>query len=332
MRRNSMPNKGVPLSVDYQKDLPARPGSSFDSWYVICNFECDGNKLAFEWHHQTVTITSEMKMVTAEFLLMNASENLSIHNALTEPGSETSRADEEKLCVLSSWGEFSGDNSKMTLKLDVAEGKVDVVLKPKKEVLYNGTTGLLYLAGTDSHQFSFPNMDIEGTLTIKGKEYTIKNTTAWFDRQWGFGFSQTEGFGPGMFQVSWLWLGMTLNDDKSEAISLWDAYTADGKHAFATFLKKDGSQVNALADIKYDEVWTSKKSGKNYPRIVSISIPSEDFNVKLVSMIDDPEFVREGVNISGCQTLCNVTGTYKGKPIARDVVLEMLGDVCGEAY
>lgn len=334
MRKNLMSNKGVPLSVDYQKDLPAMPGAFFDSWYVICDFECEGKKLGFEWHHQIIDGGPAGRVVTAEFLLMNGTENMCIHNALTEPVSEANGADTETMRVFSDWGEFSGDTNKMMLKLAVAEGKLDIVLTPKKEVLYNGTTGLLHFIASDSHQFSFPNMDIKGILTIKGEEYPIKNTTAWFDRQWGFTLSEIESvapFKPGMYQLSWLWLGMTLNDDNNEAISLWDAYQTDGRHAFATFLKKDGSQVNALADITYDEIWTSKKSGKSFPRIVKISIPSEDFKIKLVSMIDDPEFIREGINICGCQTLCNVTGMYKGNSIDRNVVLEMIGDICGEA-
>lgn len=333
MRKNFLPNNGVPLSVDYKKDLPAKPETAFDSWYVISNFECDGEELGFEWHHQTINAGPMGALNTAEFLLMNGTENICFHNALTEPISEKNGADFNKMRVYSSWGEFSGDHNKMILKLEAEDGKLDVVLTPKKEVLYNGTTGLLDFVGADSHQFSFPNMEIEGTLTIRGKEYTIKNTTAWFDRQWGYTLSNKESVmeaKPGVVQLSWLWLGMTLNDDNSEAISLWDAYGANGKNAFATILKKDGTQINVLVDITYDEIWNSKKSGRNYPRVVNIDIPSEDINLRLVSMIDDPEFVRNGTGICGCQNLCDVTGSYKGNPIARKVVLEMIGDICGE--
>ncbi|MDS0526695.1 carotenoid 1,2-hydratase [Clostridium sp. SHJSY1] len=333
MRKNLLPNQGVPLSVDYKKDLPGKLGACFDSWYVICDFEYEGEKLGFEWHHQTINL-GEMGVVnTAEFLLMNGTKNICFHNALTEPVSKKNGVDVEKMCVYSSWGEFSGNHNKMKLKLEVEDAQLDVVLTPKKEVLYNGTTGLLHFIGADSHQFSFPNMDIEGTLVTRGKEYKIKNTTAWFDRQWGYTSSDKESVVPmksGVVQLAWLWLGMTLNEDNSEAISLWDAYGVNGKNAFATILKKDGTQRNVLVDITYDEIWTSKKSGRNYPRIVNVSIPSEELNLKLESMIDDSEFVRNGVELYGCQTLCNVTGSYKGKPIERNVVLEMIGDICGE--
>lgn len=332
MRKNLKLNKGIPLSVNYITDLPAIKNTFFDSWYVICNFECEGEKLGFEWHHQTQNLGEIGQIVTAEFLLLNADKNICIHNTLTEPVSENNGSDTGNLNVFSNWGKLEGNHNEMRLTLDVDDSKLNVILKPQKEVLYNGTTGLLHFIASDSHQFSFPNMQINGSLVIKGKEYKITNTTAWFDRQWGFQQSNKEGvikYKPDMYQLSWLWLGMTLNDE-TEAISLWDAYQADGRHAFATFLKKDGTQINTLVDITYDGIWISKKTENSYPKIINISIPSEEFEIKIISLIEDPEFVRENVNIFGCQTLCSVTGTYQGKSINRNVIVEMLGDICGD--
>lgn len=332
MRKNAMPNKGIPLYVDYRRDLSAKPKSSIDSWYVISDFECEGQQLGFMWHQQLVNAGPSGRIITAEFLLMNGTENIWVNNAVTELVSEKSGADAEKMHVYSSLGELSGDYNQMTLKLEVAEGKLDVRLTPKKEVLYNGTTGLLDFMGTDSLQFSFPNMDIQGTFTIRGKEYRIKNTTAWLDRQWShrMDIESLAPQTPGTVPTAWLWLGMTLNDDRSGAISLWDNYSKDGRYAFATVLNKNGTQVNVKADVTYDKIWTSSKTGKHYPGVVTISIPSEDLNLKLASLIDEPEFVREEVDIVGCQSLCTVTGSYQGVPIDRHVVLEMIGDLCGE--
>ena len=177
-------------------------------------------------------------------------------------------------------------------------------------------------------------MAISDTLTMEGKTYQIKNATAWFDRQWGLELSKTESVGKmnGMFQQSWLWLGMTLNEKNTEAISLWDAYLVNGRHNFATFIHEDGTQNNTLAEITYEGVWTSKKSGNRYPRVIHIKVPQEELDITLTSMIDDPEFVRDKMGLCGCQNLCTVTGTYHGNPIQRDVVLEMINNVCGDAY
>ncbi|MDO4556124.1 MAG: lipocalin-like domain-containing protein [Lachnospiraceae bacterium] len=334
MNRNQMNNLGIPLSVNYKEDMTAKKDGSFDSWYVICNFEAEGEKLAFEWHQQSIKFGSGGRMSTAEFLLTNGSKNICKHNAFTELEGPDFGSDADRLHVFSSWGSLDGDYQKMTLKLQTATEAVDVTLVPTEQVLYNGTTGLLHFGNDDSYQFSFPNMAIAGTLTIEGKTYEIQNATAWFDRQWGFDLSKTESVGkaPGMFQRSWLWLGMTLNQRKTEAISLWDVYLAEGRHTFATFIHENGTQVNTLAEVTYEDIWKSSKSGNFYPRIVNIRVPEKELKLKLVSMVDDPEFVRDQMGLCGCQNLCTVTGSYHGEPIRRDVVLELINNVCGEAY
>ena len=334
MSRNQMKNQGIPLSVAVKRDMPAVEKGTFDSWYVICNFEAEGKKFAFEWHQQQLKLGPIGRMVTAEFLITNGTDDICKHNAITAPEGPKAGASHDKLHVWTEWGSMDGDEKRMTLKLKAGTEGVDVVLTPTEQVLYNGTTGLLHFGSNDSYEFAFPNMAIEGTFTFEGKDYQITNTTAWFDRQWGYELSKTETVGKqkGMFQQSWLWLGMVLNDEKTEAISLWDAYLKNGRFSFATFIHADGSQNNAVADVTYEGVYTSKASGNSYPRIVNVKVPQEDLDIRLESMISDPEFYREKMGLSGCQALCHVTGTYKGTRIDKDNVLEMINNVCGEAY
>lgn len=334
MKKNDMKNLGLPLAVDFDRDLPAKKDASFDSWYVICNFEAGGKKLAFEWHQQSVKIAM-LKLCTAEFLITDGSRDKCIHNALTEKASKKTGSNTDRLHVFSPWGSLEGDRKEMRLKLSVGSEAVDVVLKPTEQVLCNGTTGLLHFGTNDSYQYAFPNMEITGTLTVEGVPYEITGATAWFDRQWGLEMSKVETVGKlkGKFQQNWLWLGMTLNDEHTEAVSLWDTYVLRGRHCFATFVHADGSQNNAVANVEYEGVWTSQKSGNQYPKAVHIAVPQEQLELHLTSLITDPEFVREQTGICGCQILCDVTGSYKGAPIARSVVLELINNVCGgEAY
>ena len=154
--RNEMKNNGIPLSVDYVADMTAKKKASFDSWYVICNFEADGEKLAFEWHQQSLKFGPFGRMATAEFLLTNGSKNVCKHNALTEREGSKIGASEDKLHVFSEWGSMDGDHKKMTLKLSTGTEAVDVTLIPTEQVLYNGTTGLLHFGSNDSYEFAFP--------------------------------------------------------------------------------------------------------------------------------------------------------------------------------
>lgn len=90
--------------------------------------------------------------------------------------------------------------------------------------------------------------------------------------------------------------------------------------------------TNASADITYDDIWTSEKSGHSYPNIIHIQIPAEDFDVTLTSpaSVQNAEFVHEIKLLSGCQCLYHLSGTYKGNKIDCFVDVEMIGYVCGE--
>lgn len=332
MRKNLVPNQGVPLYVNSEKDLPAQKGAGIDSWYVISNFECDGEQLGFMWHQQMIDAGPAGQFLTAEFLLMDGNQNIWSNNSIAVPVSAQAGADQDKLNVYSPLGTLTGNRERMELKLHVDEGSLDAVLLPRKATLYNGTTGLLkFMGGINSYQFSFPNMDITGTFTLRGKTYSIEKTTAWFDRQWGFNGNPNTVGGTGMNKPAWLWLGMSLNEDDSGAISLWDCYGKDGRFAFATILNPNGTQVNAPAEVSYDRIWVSDKSGNSYPYVTHISIPTQDLDMTLTAVIEKPEFSREGNDIAGCQSFCKVTGTYQGRPMDRYAILEMVGDLCGEA-
>jgi predicted secreted hydrolase len=173
-------------------------------------------------------------------------------------------------------------------------------------------------------------MDVEGTVAIDGKEYKVKNATAWFDRQWA-GAPDADGDPMKIMSSSWLWLGMPLNEDLSAAISLWDLYVDGGRNACATILNKNGTQINVPASISYDDIWTSKNSGNKYPKKVNVAIPEEKLDFTLESLITNSDFVHsDGNGASGCQVLCKARGTYQGKAFNRNVIVEMIGDLCGK--
>jgi len=49
--------------------------------------------------------------------------------------------------------------------------------------------------------------------------------------------------------------------------------------------------------------------------------------VTLTALLDEPEFSHKGA-ATGCQSLCAVSGSYKGSPVDTMIVLEMIGNVC----
>lgn len=328
MKKNQLENKGVPLFVDATRDLPARAGATFDSYFVSSEFEHDGERYAFVWHQQSLF----GQLVTAEVQLTTTKGQVWSNNALTLPLGQGTSIAADKLDVRSPFGSLTGDREKMRLSLQVEDGTVEATLRPRRNVLYNGGEGLLkFLGNMDNHQYSFPNMDVEGTLTIKGESVPITNTTAWFDRQGGHADSASELLqGGGMDRLAWLWVGFPLNEDRSAAVSLWDSYASDGRHCFATVVDAEGRHANYPTEITYRDTWTSKRSGCTYPAAVDIAIPLADIALTLTIMPGDPEFHHPENGLSGFEALCRIEGSHVGEPISRYGFLEIVGDVCGD--
>lgn len=290
--------------------------------------------MGFEWHQQ-VADTEMGKVNNVEFFLMDGTNKIQYPNAYSSIGDSVNYSLSDKLEISSKFGKLTGDTNNMNLKLSSSDGSVDVTMQVKDK-LYNGTTGLLNFMG-NSYEYAYPNLVVNGTVNIKGSEYKVKNATAWFDRQWSVKMAQTDSsvsknrwWAPATyadFKESWLWIGMSLTD--SDAISLWDCYT-DKRNCFATLLHEDGTQVNTGMNVKYDDIWTSKKTGGSYPGKFTIDIPTEDLHLTFTKLSNNSEFTHATDGIYGCQNLMAVEGTYKGKTINKTVVVELIGNLCGK--
>lgn len=330
MRKNLQANKGCTHYMDSSEGMKPVPNAVVDSWYIISNFEDKGKILGLQWHVQTM---DNCKAISVEVMLNNATDNICISNEMTAPASEKNGVDKDRIHVFCDWGELIGDVNHMTLKMDVPEGSINISIKPR-DVLYNCATGFLPIAGGVCLQFAYPNMEVEGTVTIKGETYEVKNTTAWLDRQSqngvNDGINSVAPTDAGQYHLSWLWLGLPLGEKHDEAISLWDSCQADGRYCFATIMKRDGSHICAPTNVTYDEIWTSSRSGNSYPKKVHVSLPSQELELDVQALVDDAEYVHEGINLAGCQVLSKVDGTYQGTKVDSYVLLELINDVCGE--
>lgn len=335
VNKNNMVNKGFPKSVDIINDLKAVENVHTDSWYIKSEFECNGKKLGFTWHQGVSTTSLDgKKAMTLECLFMNVTDDTWINKNRLYSISDTANIDYDKMHVYSPGVDFSGDHHQMDLKVLIDDILLDMHFTTNGEVLYNGVTGLIEFGCSNSYQFSFPNMKMEGTLTIAGEEYKVTNATAWFDRQYGTMNNKKvpATLLPGV--TDWLWIGFSSLKDGKGAISLWDVYNPGSRNAFATILREDGTEANVLINIRYDDIWTSAKSGYKYPKTIHVDIPDEEFKLTLRCLADLKyvEFVHEGElkKLSGCQCLFDAQGTYKDTTINRICDVEIIGNLCGE--
>jgi hypothetical protein len=318
---------GVPLFVDADTDLVAKPGRLPGSWYLSCAFTSRGKTLGFLWHQMFPGHGTETR-----FLLANCSDGKWFPHVLAEPLGGAVGVSSSRCEVSSSYGTFSGDRSRLVLKVKAGSEAVDVVLVPGPEVLYNGTLGTLPLFGMQSYEYGFPNVVTNGTMTIDGEEFPIDSATAWFDRQFGSLADPSEPAGKGapidLDALSWTWLGMTVDPAGRQAISFWDVHQPSGKRStFLTFLREDGVQMNVEATVAYDRIWTSPESGHRYPGWARIAAPKIGLDVELRALLNRPEFVSEMQ--SGCQAPCQATGRFGSLAIDKPVIFEMVGNPGG---
>lgn len=332
MRRDQMPNSGLPLFVNPVKDLPAKEGNFMDSWYVNACVQVEGRVLGIQYHHQLQGSPMGL-LCNSEFALMDGTDHSYHPYALMCPVDENNGSDGTKLNAFSAWGALTGDEKKMTLKLASEDCQLNVTLENKGDLLINGTMGMIRFIGCDSYQFAYPNLVMNGTLTVAGKEYKLVNEHAWFDRQWSDRAIEGESVLrlPGVLQDSWVWFGIPLSPAKEEFLSFWDTVDQTGRHIFATVRTKDGQQKNVLCKTEYSDFWTGTmcEPGNTYPRTSRIIAEEIGLDITLKSMIENPE--SGNAMICGCQDLCHVTGTYNGAPVDTYTVLEIVNNVCGEA-
>ncbi|MCR5788867.1 MAG: carotenoid 1,2-hydratase [Lachnospiraceae bacterium] len=338
MRKNLLKNSGFPYSVDVASWLKPIKNSCTDSWYVKAEFQVEGQQYGFTWHEGTTLMpdpqdpSKQVTIISAESLFMDVEKDLFISNEITALPDEKNGVDPDCMRVYSKWGELSGDEKKMRLDLVIDDNEVHVDLEFNNEVMLNGGIGLIEFGSESSYEYAFPNMKMEGTVKIQGREFKIENAYAWFDRQVGLINQKDE---PRLLEAGrscWMWIGMPrLNGDRG-AISLWDVYNPGRRNAFATVIHEDGTERNVNCDITYDNIWTSETTGFSYPRTVNVDMPEEDIHFTMTCMSGgtNQEFVREPKGLSGCQCLYRTVGSYKGIPIDRAANVEMIGDLCGE--
>lgn len=333
MRKNLLKNDGFPYSVDVEKDLtPMQEANTGDSWYIKAEFEAAGTQYGFTWHEGLLSANGTT-LVSAEALFMSVKDDLYLNYDMTRPFAGKNGVDYETLHVYSEWGALRGDSREMALDLCVEDNEMHVTLTYNDEVLMNGVTGLIEAGNTSSYQYAFPNMKMNGYMVLRGQRIEIRNQYAWFDRQYGLINGKK---GAPLFLVgksSWLWIGISRLSGEKGAISLWDVYNPGHRNAYATVVRPDGSHANLPIDVTYDDVWISEISGFSYPRKIHVSIPAEQFTADFTCCTNGKSyhFLRQPKELSGCQCLYYMEGSYKGQPFARVNDVEMIGDLCGEA-
>jgi predicted secreted hydrolase len=157
------------------------------------------------------------------------------------------------------------------LSAQIRGASLDITLEPRKPAIGHGRNGFFpKLDGGRSLYFSFPRMEVNGTLTINGETLSVGGH-AWMDREFGqLGFCDR--------LRGWDWFAIQLDDNRELLIyRLRDGLHRQTTHSMATLIDRDHTVRQLGADdfeLAPLGAWQSPQSGNVYPVSWRVSVPS----------------------------------------------------------
>jgi predicted secreted hydrolase len=272
-------------------DLRPHPDADVDSYYIVSHASDDyGRSFTVLFHvflvykpipraqvavsvldETTLDYLSQVSVYTLEEILMTAvaaSNDMSLDIRTPHP-------DRSGPSATSVDASFIAKADGMTVRAVCPRGKctIAMTLKARGHILPNLVTGVIPFANGINYEYAFPTMETEGELVLNDKPYKVHGTS-WFDREWG-------RLGP----TKWTWMAIGVDGVQ---ISLWDQQSRDnpqsfaaGERAFATLLYPDGTVSVASATISEADIFQSSKSPERYASSWSVSIPTQQLELKL---------------------------------------------------
>ncbi|MFC1801338.1 lipocalin-like domain-containing protein [Nanoarchaeota archaeon] len=203
------------------------------------------------------------------------------------------------------------------LSLDSKDFGWSLNLKNKKTPLMQGprNQGWLDFGVDKSYYYTLSNMDINGSIKIKGKTKKVTGK-GWMDHQWG-NFS---GLGAG-----WTWLGIQLNDNteymlfkvkynkQKKVYKLINASYPDGSQGttYNYTLKPLEFWTSPVTKQKYGIKWELKfKDKKQVKLIIKSSLPNQEMHDQRMAPYYEGD--------------CDVTGTIGRKKVKGKAFLEVV--------
>jgi predicted secreted hydrolase len=329
------------LQFDPAKDLRPHHDADGDSYYVVSYVRDDGGRrFTILFHVLLVYQQASLAQIAVSILDEDANDYLSRAScyALGEISlAAVTASDDTKLYVGTPAGSVKGPmgEGRIEARLDATlnditvqatgpeqECRVEMSMKPHGNILPNLVTGVIPFAGGINYEFALPQMITSGVLVFRNNRYQVTGTS-WFDREWG-------RFGP----YKWTWMAIQLDDVQ---ISLWDQQASDnpatfagGERAFATLLHPTGSVAVASVTVTEEgDPFVSPDSHQQYARCWSISIPSQEMQLKLElrpehqEIIPDQERITREILTARIEGKATVQGRYQGKAVQGNAFVEM---------
>jgi predicted secreted hydrolase len=295
----------VPLDLNYPtkpvqlpQDLTAHEWAQMEWWYYTGHLEtAEGQHYGFELTffrrrtdrdriHGVPIFPGSRHAFMAHFAVVDESSGRYQHWNRIAPGGRRAHASAERYEVAMDNWSVSGDETAHRLEAKKGEVAIRLELKPEKPVALHGESGIVPKGrGLANYYFSYPRMQAQGTLTIKGREMAVTGL-AWFDHEYGYmGETALDG---------WDWWSMQL-EDRTEYM-IYAVRDVGGKmvpESRACRIDPAGREdcvPFSEAKVEVLSRWLSPKNQGLYPTAWHIVIARFGLDVIVTAQVADQEF------------------------------------------
>ncbi|MBP7734489.1 MAG: hypothetical protein KA369_00820 [Spirochaetes bacterium] len=219
--------------------------------------------------------------------------------------------------AINGWSAEAKEGSHM-VSASMCGYSVDLKLTPNKAAALNGPGGILDKGVNTNYYYSYTNMGVEGTITVKGKKKTVTGK-AWMDHE----------FGPMSLlskKIGWDWFSIQLENNTELMIYLIKENDSVVPHSGGNYVDAEGkTRLLALSDIEVTSTaaWTSPKTKAVYPARWTIAIKPLNLLLHVKPMLAEQELTLNPVTYwEGAVT---VEGSAGGQAVAGRGYIELVG-------
>lgn len=215
---------------------------------------------------------------------------------------------------------LSGDDGTHSFAATTDTFAFDLTVEATKPAVLHNETGYLEALNGWTYYYSWTNMDLNGTLTVDGRELDVTGE-AWMDHQWG-------DFVVSGYPSGWQWFAVSM--DNNYELMVAEARESDGQViTYSTLVDPSGATTHVDGEdvtIEVLDTWTSPHTGGEYPAGWRITIPAHELSMTLMPLLDDQEFTLAfPPNTIYWEGLTETDITFGGRPVDGSAYVELVG-------
>jgi predicted secreted hydrolase len=221
--------------------------------------------------------------------------------------------------------EVTGDGTSQRLQARDGEFALDLTLVSQKPPVVHGEDGISRKGkgrGHASHYYSLTRLKTEGTLTVRGKTFSVAGQS-WMDHE--FGSTQLSPD-----QVGWDWFSLQF-DDGTE-LMVYIIRKADGRpdpYSGGTWVGVDGRVVRLRQrdfSVEILDRWKSPRGRGIYPMKWRLRVPTIGLDVTLTPAFPDQELdTAKSTRVIYWEGAVLAEGAAQGRRVQARGYVEMTG-------